>query len=341
MATIKDVARHAGVTPSVVSRLLSGDPTLRVRPETKARVAASVAELGYAPNRAARALRRARTGALGMAMRDPTSPVYGEIFRGAEEEAGRADHVFVVADLDSLTVDPATFRRLTGTGAIDGLVIQRDGQPGDDALLAGLRLAELPFVVVNERVEPPLAGVALDDTRAGRVATAHLIALGHTEIASIDIGGPTSRSADRHAGWDQAMRHAGLEPRSDLVAVGGARPETGYRAMTELLATVRRPSAVVVGTLVAAVGALTAIRHAGLRVPEDISVIAHHDAWFAEHVTPPLTVVRSPLRELGRRAVRLLLDRVDGQPARQDVVTEPPPELVHRGSTVHAPAGRR
>lgn len=331
MATIKDVARHAGVTPSVVSRLLSGDPTLRVRPETRHRVVASVAELGYTPNRAAQALRGARTGALGMAMRDPTSPVYGEIFRGAVEEAGRADHVFVVADLDALTADQPALRRLTA--AIDGLVIQRDGLPGDAALTDGLLLADLPFVVVNERVEPPLSGVALDDTRAGRIATAHLIALGHTDIATIDIGGSTSRSTDRHAGWEQALRHAGLAVRPDLVAAGGARAETGYRAMTELLATARPPTGVVVGTLVAAIGALTAIRHAGRRVPEDISVIAHHDAWFAEHVTPPLTVVRSPLPELGRRAVRLLLDRVNGQPARQEVLTDPGPEIVHRGST--------
>ncbi len=333
MATIKDVAQLAGVTPAVVSRLLSGDSRLRVRPETRARVAAAVAELGYTPNRAARALRRSRTGALGMALRHLTSPVYGEIFRGAEEEASRADHVLVVAELDALAADDRAFRRFTSGGVIDGVVIQRDGLATDEALTENLLLADLPFVVVNERVPPPLSGVALDDTRAARIATAHLIALGHIDIAHLEIGGPTTRSADRRAGWEQAMRHADLDPRADFAVEGGASPETGYRAMTELLASARPPSGIVAGTLQSAIGALTSIRHAGLRVPDDISIVAHHDAWFAEHVTPPLTVVRLPLRELGRRAVRLLLDRIEGQPARQEVVTSLTPELVHRGST--------
>jgi LacI family transcriptional regulator len=338
MARIVDVARRAGVAPSVVSRLLNGDPTLRIRPETRARVLAATEELQYAPNHAARALRRSSVGALGLAVRDIHNPVYGEIIAGAEMAARELGCVLMLADVDSLASDDATFRRVVNGGAIDGLMLQRDGH-ASDRVVTRVAGAHVPLVILNERVRPPLSGVSVDDRRAAAVATGHLLDLGHREVAHLAVGGDNSRARDRQAGWREAMTAAGLDPRADLVRVGGVRPETGYEGMRELLAGSRPPTAVFAGSLLAAVGALTAARAAGLRVPDELSILGFHDSWFAQHVFPPLTVVRLPLREMGQAAVRLLNARSTGGQPEQVAITEPEPELVPRGSTAPPPDG--
>jgi LacI family transcriptional regulator len=332
MATIVEVAKRAGVAPSVVSRLLNGDSTLRIRPETRARVLATAEELEYAPNHAARALRRARVGALGMVVHDIHNPVYSEIIAGAEAEARRQGSILMLADGDSLASEDDTFRRVVHGGAIDGLMLQRDGH-ASDRVLTRVAGAHVPVVILNERVRAPLSGVAVDDRRAAALATRHLIALGHTAVAHLGVGGRNSRARDRAAGWRDAMTGAGLEPRADLVGHGGVRPESGYHGLMELLAGARPPTAVLAGSLLAAVGALTAARAAGLVVPDDLSILGFHDAWFAEHVYPPLTVVRLPLREMGRQAVMVLNGRAAGESPRQILVADPKPELVPRGST--------
>ena len=344
MSTIKDVAAAAGVAPSIVSRLLNGDPTVRVRPETRRRVLAVASELDYTPNRAARALRGARVGAIGVALRHLTSPVYAQIFSGAEEEARLADFLLVAIELDSLAADPGAFRRFVRGGAIDGILLQQDGLPADDVVMANVAATHLPFVLVNERVDPPQFGVALDDVEASRLATAHLLALGHADIAHLGIGGTTRRAKDRVAGWQQALENVGLAAPSEMVAVGGSQPETGYAGMMELLANRPRPTGVVAGTILAAIGALKAISSAGLEVPGDISIVTHHDSWSAEYATPSLTSVRLPLELLGRHAVRLLIDRLDGAPSRQELLTDPAPQLIPRGSTApprHVKPGRQ
>jgi LacI family transcriptional regulator len=333
MATIKEVAERAGVAPSIVSRLLNDDPTVRVRPETRLRVEAAARVLNYVPNRAARALRGARVGALGVALRHLTSPIYARIFSGAEAEARLADFLLVAVEVDALASDPSVFQRFVRSGAIDGLLLQRDGLPADEVMTENLVATKLPFVIVNERVAGPFSAVALDDRRATQLATAHLVALGHRDIAHLAIGGETSRSADRREGWRHALEQAGLSAPEAMVHVGGSRPETGYAGMMGLLANPRRPTAVVAGTLLSAIGAMTALRDAGLRIPEDISLIAHHDSWIAQYASPPLTTVRLPLEELGRSAVRLLIEQLEGGPARQELLTTPEPEIVPRGST--------
>jgi LacI family transcriptional regulator len=332
MATIKEVAARAGVAPSIVSRLLNGDPTLRLRPETRDRVEAAVRALDYTPNRAARALRGARAGALGVALPYLTSPVYGQILNGAETEARRSDYLLVTVEVDALAADPAGFQRFVRGGAIDGLLLQRDGLPADDIVMENLRSTKLPFVIVNERVSSPLAGVALDDRHASELATGHLLALGHKNIAHLAIGGSTYRSRDRQEGWENALADAGLPASRDLVAIGGSRPETGYAGMMKLLAKQTHPTAVVAGTLLSAIGALAALRDAGLRVPDDMSLIAHHDSWPAQYSSPPLTTVYLPLEELGRRAVRLLIEQLDGAEPRQELLTSPEPVIVPRHS---------
>lgn len=331
MASIVEVARAAGVTPGVVSRLLNGDPELRVRPETRERVLAAVRDLEYTPNYAARALRRARVGTLGLAVPGISNPVYNAIVEGAQSAVSERGYVLLLADVLELARDNETFARVMRSGAIDGLIMLRAGSSVDQ-VVAKVAAERVPTVLVNDRSRT-LTSVGVDDRAGARLATEHLIELGHRDIAQLRLDGRFSRARDRIKGWEDALQAAGLEPDPALIVDGGHTSDAGYAGMQRLLAARRPPTAVFAASVLSAVGAITAAREAGLRVPEDLSVVGYHDVFFAQHLTPALTVVRLALHAMGRTAVQVLLDLLDGRPARHVMVTEPGPELVVRGSS--------
>lgn len=332
-AKISDVARAAGVSPAIVSRLLRGDETLRVRTETRERVLAVAAEMHYTPNEVARALRRSEVGIIGMAVHDTSNPVYSEILAGAQAEASESGFALLLADADELARNDRTFEQLVHGNRIDGLLLQRGEGPAD-AVLARITSTELPLVLINDRASGSTGSVALDDEAATYLATRHLVELGHTAIAHLHLGVPRERSGARTKGWSRALREAGL-PRGEQ-RKGGHTTTEGHRALLQLARGTS--TAVVVSNVLAAVGAVSAARELGLRVPEDLSIVAVHDVFFAEHLVPPLTVVRLPLHELGRRSVAALLAQLRGEPARHETVATPPPELVVRASTGPPPA---
>lgn len=331
MASITDVARVAGVTAGVVSRLLNDDPALRIRPETRERVLAAARELEYTPNHAARALRRARVGVLGLAVHDISNPVYGAVIEGAQTTASERGHVLLLADVMELARDNEAFARVIRSGAIDGLLLMRAGNERD-RMVARISSARVPTVLINDRSRT-LGSVALDDRAAARLATSHLLELGHRRVALLRLDGRFARSADRVRGWKDACVAHGLETPAEYVVGGGHTAAAGGVGMRALLELERRPTAVVASSVLSAMGAVAAIRAAGLEVPRDISVVGYHDVFFTEHLAPPLTVVKLALREMGAVAVTTLLDQLDGAPARHVVVTEPEPELVLRAST--------
>jgi LacI family transcriptional regulator len=336
MASIVDVARAAGVTPSVVSRLLNEDPALRVRAETRQRVLTAARELEYTPNHAARALRRSRVGTLGLAVLDISNPVYSAIIEGAQHAASTSGYVVLLADVAELARDNDAFGRVVRSGAIDGLLLLRAGNRGD-RMVAKIASSQVPTVLINDRSRT-LGSVAVDDRAGARLATTHLLELGHRRIAMLRLDGRFSRARDRVTGWQNALAAHGVEPNAEHLVDGGHTAETGHAGMQALLTTRPRPTAVVASSVLAAVGALTAISEAGLSVPDDVSVVGFHDVFFAEHLTPALTVVKLNLRGMGEVAVGSLLEQLDGGPARHVVVTEPAPELVLRDST--APPAR-
>lgn len=332
---IADVARAAGVTAAVVSRVLNDDPTLQVRATTRERVLAAARELDYAPSHAARSLRHSRSNTLGLAVHDMANPLYGEIIIGAQKAAADAGYVLLLADIDGLARGDQTFRRAVHGGAMDGLLLQRAGTPSDRTIVRSAS-SRIPTVLLNDR-STTQASVALDDVGGARLATEHLIGLGHTRIGTLRVGG-TSRSGARVRGWRDALSRAGLPADDRWLGDGGHTLDSGRAGMRELLEQDDPPTAVVVGNVLAAIGALTAARDAGLDVPGEVSVVSFHEIPYAAHLTPPLTTVAMPLRELGVAAVALLLERLAGSAARQVVVRDPAPVLVVRGSTA-PPAG--
>lgn len=327
--TLLDVARRASVDRSVVSRVLSGDPRLNVRDETRARVLAAVAELGYQPNAMARSLRTQRAEAFGLVIPDYANPVYAAIIRGAE--AAAADHgcLLLTGSLTSGGFAAGQYVDLLGHGRVDGLLLG-----GAEAVAPPVEQLErlgLPWLQINRRSPESRRYVILDDARAAAMAVGHLAELGHRRIAH--LAGP--RDADtaqrRRAGYLQAMARCGLTVADELVVEGTYVPDGGAAAMRRLLELEPRPTAVFVANAAAAIGALAAARQHGVAVPRDVSVVAVHDLPFAEYLEPPLTTIHMGVEELGRRAIALLVEAPADAPITETVTGGM--RLVERRST--------
>jgi len=332
MATIIEVAKRAGVAPSVVSRLLNADPTLRIRPQTAKRIHGAVAVLGYQPNAAGRALRSSKAAAVGLILPDVTNPVFAESLRGAETEAAELGYVVLLGRTDDLKTQGGSYRRLIGERRIDGVLVQVSNLLSDSAM-SMLIDSRVPTVLINSRIRGFVGSVVINDEEAAYLATRHLIDLGHRDIGM--LAGPRGlyTSRQRQIGFQRALRDAGLRVSASRIISGSYDVHTGHVGMEKMLGTRPRPTAVFVTTISAAVGALAAARAAGVKVPLDLSVIGLHDFWFAEHTAPPLTTVQTPQFELGVRAMRALADRIGGSEPVDLTVNDPPARLVIRGST--------
>jgi DNA-binding LacI/PurR family transcriptional regulator len=332
VATVSDVARLAGVSPGTVSRVLNGDETLRVRTTTRDRVVEAARALDYTPNHAARSLRRSRAGILGIAVHDTTNPIYSAILDGAQRAAVEAGCMLVIADVDALATDEAVFRRVIASGALDGLLLQRAGGSAD-AFVARVASARVPFVLINEPPGSTGDSVAADDVGAARLGTEHLLDLGHRSIGLLRTTADHARARQRARGWSDAIESRGLTPNPDAVRNGGHTIREGYDGMIELLDSNTDVTAVLVSNVLSGLGALRACADRGVRVPDELSVVAIHDTELCEASVPRLTVVALPLAEMGRAGVELLLDRMNGGAERQLVLTTPAPRLVVREST--------
>ena len=331
-ARLRDVAARAGVSPGLVSRLLSNDPSLTVRSETRDAVMAAVRELDYVPNSTAASLRRNRTDAIGLVLDRVTNPVFTEVVHGAQEAAAEFGYGLLMADAEEAERDETFLTGIIKSRRVDGLLLQ--GGYGPRAAMLQRYSESIPSIIVNSTGNDAAPGVRLEDEAAARLATSHLIELGHSDIA-FAAGTPGPASDARRRGYEESLTTAGLPLRPDLVLEAGWQAEDGMRAVNGFLQSGRGADATayVVGTSVAALGVLSALARAGVRVPEDASVIGIHDPWFAPYLTPALTTVALPLFELGRQSVLQLLTHIrSGRPAEM-VITDPPPRLIVRAST--------
>lgn len=323
--------------PSVVSRVLNADPRLTIRPETRERVVEAIAALGYRPNAAARSLRTARAGTLGLVIPDFANPVYAEIIKGAEQAALDMGSLLLTGSSSRPGLQSGAYADLLGQGRVDGLLL--GGDHATPSMLEQLTQQQLPWLLLNRRPRQHDRFVALDDEGAAAIAVEHLVALGHSRIAHI-AGPPTADTARRRRnGYRQALDRAGLVRDDALVARGDYTPSGGARAMEALCQLPEPPTAVFVGNVASAIGALDAARRRGLRVPRDVSVVAVHDLELAAYLSPALTTVRMPLAELGRRGVELLATSGATTPVKE--VVAGPMELVVRDSTTHPPGARQ
>jgi LacI family transcriptional regulator len=289
-------------------------------------------DLNYTANYAGRALRLARSKALALVVPSVSSPLFADLLAGATEAAEAQDYTLLIGHSNRITAGSDTLRRLVGEGRVDGFLLQRSDDLSDQAL-ESLVANDARIVLVTSRTPGRKGSVVLDDVAGSKLATEHLISLGHTRIALIG-GTPTNDMARRREqGYALALHEAGLRRRESLVRRLGYSPEMAAVAMESLAGVDPRPSGVVVSNVNGAIGALTALRRLRIDVPGEMSIVAYHDEWVAEHTWPPLTTVKMPYFEVGVQAVRSLLAQLAGSPAQDIVVRDPPPQLVVRSST--------
>ncbi|UFR00968.1 LacI family transcriptional regulator [Streptomyces sp. Go40/10] len=322
--TIRDVAERAGVSKSLVSLVLRGSGP--VRPEKREAVLRAVRELGYRPNAAARSLSEQRTRTVGVLLDDLRNPWFVELLDGLNAPLH-------AAGLHMLLADARLNRRMGHDLAepfldlgVDGLVVV--GTVPDAGALGALA-RRMPVVVAGAREEQPpeVDVVAGDDERGARLATEHLLGLGHRRIAH--LAGHGAVGALRRRGYEAAMRAHGAQP---LVEPGDLTEEGGYRGTVRLLSRAERPTALLAVNDMAAVGALSAAAELGLRVPRDLSVTGYDNTGISRLRHVWLTTVDTSPHEMGRRAARCLLDRFDA-PAGEGRVRLAVPTLEIRGTT--------
>lgn len=325
--SMADVAAVAGVSHQTVSRVLNSPSA--VRPETRERVEAAIRELGYRRNPAARALVTRRTGLIGVV--NPGEARFGPAnttmaIEEAAREAGYATTLAVMRDAQATTVD-AALEFFLGLG-VDGIVVIA---PVTQVAAAANELAsQLPVVLVAAGLRPTseLRVVGVDQEAGARLATRHLIDLGHRDI--VHVSGPNDwfDARSRIVGWRREMHEAGLEV-PPLVPAGWDAVD-GYDVARTLVREHRLPTAIFAANDLLALGILRAFHEAGVRVPEDVSVVGFDDTEGAGYYEPPLTTVRQPFAEVGRRAIEVLLEALAGHRSESRMI---PPELVVRAST--------
>ncbi len=331
MVTIKDIARHVGVSPSVVSRALNNK--YGVKESTRKMIVQAAKEMGYHPNAAARSLVTRRTMTIGVIMADISEPFYSGIIKGLEFVASESGYTLLFSNSYESLEQSRVVQKMVDAQRVDGMIIVGSNVK-ERAYLSSLVDRGIPFVAIERSFsDPRMNCIWVDNVMGGYIATKHLIDCGHTKIAHITGTLDVEVAADRLKGYRRALDEAGIPFSPDLVAQGTFIWQTGYSAMKTLLGTRPLCTAVFVANDSMAFGALQAIAEEGLSVPHDISVVGFDDLQFSSLTNPPLTTVRQPRYEIGRDAGRLLVSRLNQPDQGEGTKICYPPELVIRKST--------
>ena len=335
MATIKDVAREASVSVATVSRVFNG--AALVREETAQRIREVAAALRYVPHGGARSLITNRTNTLGVLLPDLYGEFFSELIHGIDLTARRGGyHILVSRSWEGRTQVEEAMRAMRGR--VDGLLLMSPDVDADALLNLP---ADLPVVLL---CSPPqghqLDSVTIHNSRGARSMVGHLIGIGHRRIAIITGSPGNFDAAERLRGYHSALKEAGIAPEPALERCGDFTEAGGYDAALELLAQKNRPTAVFAANDSMAIGALSAFRESGVRVPDDIAVAGFDDIPLARYMDPPLSSVRVPISDLGATAVDILLHAIthkNQHTRRRERVST---EVVIRRSTNGQPAER-
>jgi DNA-binding LacI/PurR family transcriptional regulator len=323
---ITDVAREAGVSIATVSRVVNNND-YPVRPETRERVLDAVRRLGFRPNDLARGLLQKRTRTVGLIVPDLANPYYPEIARGVEDAASAELYAVVFCNTDRRADKSEHYVDTLLQKRVDGIIIAGGGT---DFTHASTAFAEFgaPVVFIG-RHRAGGHSVQIDNVAAARGATAHLAALGHREIAFVT--GPLTLTSvqDRLAGYRAGLEAAGLGWDDRLVREGDFGERSGYTATQELLK--HKPTAIFAANDLMGAGVLDRLEDDGVRVPQDVSIVGFDNTFLAALHHISLTTINQPRREMGRLALELLLERLDGRTAPVRRLTEP--SLVVRDTT--------
>ncbi len=317
-ASLRDVARKAGVSVATASRALADHP--RISEATKARVRQAAEELGYTPSAVARSLVKKETRTIGVVTTTVTDPYAAQVVRAVEDAAEAAGYSLLLVASHSVPRREIAGIRALYERRVDAIiVVSSRGTHMYESILSGL---DIPLVLINSVLpHPKVRSVRADNRQGIRLATEYLLDLGYRRIAY--IGGPSQgRSAkERMQGYVDALEAAGISPHPDWVFPGQGRAEDGRRALRAMWEMSPRPDAVVCYNDLTAMGILAEAWRSDIRVPEDLAVIGFDNLPFSELTAPPLTTVTQPTEQMGHTAVALALRLRRGEEV-EDVMYE-------------------
>jgi LacI family transcriptional regulator len=314
--TLEDVARKCGVSRSTVSRVVNGHPS--VSPKVRERVLGVIRTTGYQPNAAARALASRRSWTIGLLLPHSvsflfTDPYYSHLTKGIAQTCNQSGYTLALFLVAAKEDEQRIFPRLSRQGLLDGVLVQ-SGHHGDQEIIGRLVDAGMPLVVIGRPFHSgQVSYVDVDNVKGAYRAVGHLVELGYQRIATISGPAISTVGIDRMKGYRKALLDRGRDVTISLISEGDFTEAGGYEAMRRLIPA--KPDAVFVASDVMALGAIRAAREAGLSIPADIAFIGFDDLPLASSADVDLTTVHQPVAELGTKAVELLLDRIENEPA--------------------------
>lgn len=335
MATIKDVAKLAGVSTTTVSHVINN--TRFVAKETKTIVWAAIKTLNYSPSAVARSLKVNHTKSIGLLATSNEAPYFAEVIESVENNCYSQGYTLILCNSHNNLNKQQAYLQMLAQKRVDGLLVMCSEYPKQ--LLQMLEeYRNIPMVVMDwGQAHGDFTDVIIDNAvYGGYLAGRYLIERGHRDLGI--ISGPLKRNtgSGRRQGFLNAMQEANIQPLDKWIVEGDFEPTSGYEAMKQILNHQPRPTAIFCGGDIMAMGAICAANELGIRVPEDISIIGYDNVRNARFFTPALTTIHQPKERLGQMAFTMLLDRIINK--RQNAQTiEIHPELIERRSVVDGP----
>ena len=317
--SIKDIAKAAGVSHATVSRALSDSPL--ISQGTKARVQSLAREMGYSPNALARGLVTRQTHSVGVVVTTIADPFVAEIVQGVEATAHDRGYTVILCNCGAAPEREIAAVEMLGSKRVDGVIVTSSRVGA--LYLDHLERIGVPIVLINNHNEQSgryTFSVTVDNRDGGRLATEHLVQLGHRRIGYITGPADNSSDLDRLAGYRQTLLDGGIVPDPALVVPGNGRPDGGEQALEPLLSMDEPPTAVFCYNDMTAIGLVHAARRKQLSIPSDLAVVGFDDILFASYLHPSLTTVAQLKVEMGERAMGMMLSLITaGEDSDQEV----------------------
>jgi LacI family transcriptional regulator len=310
--TLEDLAKKTGVSRSTVSRVVNAHPN--VSEDVRKRVLKVIQETGYHPHAAARALASQHSWMIGLVLPHSisyffTDPYYPHLTKGIAQACNKNNYTLALFLVDTKDDEEKIFPRVSRKGLLDGVLVQ-SGHHGDQQIIGDLINAKMPLVVVGRPFRSDnVSYIDIDNVKASFTAVNHLIQEGYQRIGTITGPENSTVGLDRKAGYLKALKEQGQNIDKSLITEGDFTEAGGYAAMQRLLPV--RPDAVFAASDGMALGAMRAVREAGLRVPDDVAFVGFDDLPMARLAGVQLTTVRQPVIQFGTRAVELLIDEIE------------------------------
>lgn len=327
--TIRDVAKAAGTSVGSVSRVLNGGPY--ASSELHNKVMRAVAKLGYEPDVVAQSMRLKSTKTIACLLADIANPLYAEIVNAAEERLQKEGYVFVLSTTRNDEERELAMISMVRRRRMDGMIVMASDETRKDVNTA-LAESAVPVVLIDREVPAKYDAVYVDHRGGAIDATRYLIGLGHKRIALLLPSEHVRPGRERAAGYRQALTEAGIAVDPDLIRPQKTSVHFAYADIEKLLQAPHPPTAIIVlGTRMLA-GVMKTVSTRNLRIPEDLSLISIGDTDLTRFASPPITVVRWDLAELGRAAADLLIEQLNGVKRERPQHISLPTEFIIRGS---------